>query len=224
MNSITASVDTGLRSYMLKVYNWMAAGLVITGLVAYCMFSAGLAAAMAASPVTLFVVAFSPLAIIVAMWFKPRDAATLGVLFLTLSALMGASLSTIFLTYKLGMIAQAFFATAVGFIGTSLFGYTTKKDLSGFGTFFTIALFGMLGLLIINMFIVSTIFTLAVSFAGVLLFAGLTAYDTQQIKDGYSRGDNSDASAIFGALGLYLDFINMFLYILRIIGIFSNND
>lgn len=224
MNTITSTHDAGLRSYMLGVYNWMTAGLVITGLVAWCMFATGLAAAMASSTVLTLLVAFSPLAIIVAMWFKPRDPAALGVLFLTLSALMGASLSTIFLTYKLGMIAQAFFATAVGFIGCSLVGYTTKKDMSGMATFFLIGLFGLLGLMIVNMFIVSTMFTLAISFAAVLLFAGLTAYDTQQIKNNYLSGGADKSTAIFGALELYLDFINMFLHILRILGIFGSDD
>ena len=224
MTTATMSYDTGLRGYMLKVYNWMIVGLLLTGGVAYGMFTTGLAAAMAASTVTSLVVALSPLAIIVAMWFVPRDPTVHGALFLALAALMGASMSTIFLTYKMGMIAQAFFATAVGFAGTSLFGYTTKINMSGLGTFFLIALFGLLGLMILNIFIVSTMFTLAISFAAVLLFAALTAYDTQKIKDLYRQGYGDDCAAISGALELYLDFIIIFLHILRILRIFGSDD
>lgn len=224
MTTATVSYDTGLRSFMLKVYNWMTVGLVLTGAVAWSMFSTGATAVMLGSTVLTWAVILSPFAAILGMWLLPRDPVVHGALFLGLAAAMGASLSTIFLTYKLGLIAQAFFATAVGFAGTSLFGYTTKMDMSGLGTFFTIALFGMIGLLILNMFIVSSVFTLAVSFAGVLLFAGLTAYDTQKIKNLYTGGYGDDCAAISGALELYLDFVNMFLYILRILGAFSNND
>lgn len=224
MNTITNTYDMGLRNYMLKVYNWMGAGLVITGLVAWGMFTSGLAAAMMGSTFLSIAVALSPLLIILAMGIFAKDPTTHGILFLTLATLMGASLSTIFLTYHLGTIFQAFFATAAGFIGTSLFGYTTKRDMSGLSSFFTIALFGMIGLLIINMFVASTVFTLAVSYLGVLLFAGLTAFDTQKIKNEYLSGYGDESSAIFGALSLYLDFLNMFLFILRILGMSSNND
>ena len=224
MRSTAVSYDSGLRGYMLKVYNWMTAGLLITGGVAYAMFQSGAVLTMLANPILLWGVMLSPFAVLLGMWLGPRDPMVHGALFLTLSALMGASMSTIFLTYKLGVIAQAFFATAAGFAGTSLFGYTTKLDMSGLGSFFTIALFGMIGLLIVNMFIVSSVFMLAISFAGVLLFAGLTAYDTQKIKDLYNQGYGDDCAAISGALELYLDFINMFLYILRILGYFSKSD
>lgn len=224
MTTATVSYDTGLRSFMLKVYNWMTIGLVLTGGVAWTMFKTGATVAMVSSTLLTWAVILSPFAAILGMWLLPRDPMTHGALFLFLAAAMGASLSTIFLTYKLGLIAQAFFATAVGFAGTSLFGYTTKIDMSGLGSFFTIALFGMIGLLVLNMFIVSSAFTLAISFAGVLLFAGLTAYDTQKIKDLYTGGYGDDCAAISGALELYLDFVNMFLYILRILGAFSNND
>jgi FtsH-binding integral membrane protein len=224
MNTITATRDDGLRGYMLKVYNWMSAGLAITGLVAWGMFTTGLAALMATSTLATIVIGLSPLLIIVAMWFVPNDPVVHGALFLTLATLMGMSMSTIFLTYSLGTIFQAFFATAVGFLGASLFGYVTKKDMSVMGTFFTVGLFGLIGLMILNIFIVSTVFTLVVSGLGVLLFAGLTAYDTQKIKDTYTQGYGSDVAAIQGALGLYLDFINMFLHILRILGIFGSDD
>ena len=224
MNTITATRDDGLRGYMLKVYNWMSAGLAVTGLVAWGMFTTGLAALMATSMLATIVIALSPLLVIVAMWFVPNNPVVHGALFLTLATLMGMSMSTIFLTYSLGTIFQAFFATAVGFLGASLFGYVTKKDMSAMGTFFTVGLFGLIGLMILNIFIVSTVFTLVVSGLGVLLFAGLTAYDTQKIKDTYTRGYGSDVAAIQGALGLYLDFINMFLHILRILGIFGSDD
>jgi len=224
MNTITATRDDGLRGYMLKVYNWMSAGLAVTGLVAWGMFTTGLAALMATSMLATIVIALSPLLVIVAMWFVPNNPVVHGALFLTLATLMGMSMSTIFLTYSLGTIFQAFFATAVGFLGASLFGYVTKKDMSAMGTFFTVGLFGLIGLMILNIFIVSTVFTLVVSGLGVLLFAGLTAYDTQKIKDTYTQGYGSDVAAIQGALGLYLDFINMFLHILRILGIFGSDD
>lgn len=224
MNTLTSTYDTGLRSYMLKVYNWMTVGLLLTGAVAWGMFTTGATVAMMASPVLTWLVILSPFACILGMWLLPRDPAVHGILFLILASFMGASMSTIFLTYKLGLIAQAFFATAIGFAGTSLFGYTTKMDMSGLGTFFTIGLFGLLGLMIVNMFIVSSAFSLAISFGAVLLFAGLTAYDTQKIKSLYFQGYGDDVTAISGALELYLDFVNMFLHILRIMAAFSNND
>lgn len=224
MNTITASYDMGLRGFMLKVYNWMTVGLLLTGAVAWGMFTSGATTVMLGSTLLTWAVILAPFAALLGMWILPRDPVVHGALFLFLAAAMGASLSTIFIQYKMGTIALAFFATAVGFAGTSLFGYTTKMDMSGLGTFFLIALFGMIGLLIVNMFIVSTLFTLAVSFIGVLLFAGLTAYDTQKIRDMYRGGYGDDCAAISGALELYLDFVNMFLYILRILGIFSSDD
>lgn len=218
------SYDTGLRSFMLKVYNWMTIGLLVTGGVAWAMFTSGATAVMMGSTILTWAVILAPFAALLGMWVLPRDPMVHGALFLFLAAAFGASTSTIFLTYKLGLIAQAFFATAIGFAGTSLFGYTTKMDMSGLGTFFMIGLFGLIGLMIVNMFIVSSMFSLAISFAAVLLFAGLTAYDTQKIKSLYYQGSNDDLAAISGALELYLDFLNMFLHILRIMGYFSSDD
>jgi FtsH-binding integral membrane protein len=224
MNTIATATNQGLRSYMINVYNWMSAGVALTGAVSWAMVTSGAAAFLAANFWVMLAVTLSPFAIILGMVFARNNPPLAGVLFLALATLMGMSMSTVFLAYKLGTIFTAFFATAIGFLGTSLFGYTTKTDMSGLSTFFTVALFGMIGLMIVNIFFHSTVFTLAISAAGVLLFAGLTAYDTQKIKNEYGQGYGDSVTAIYGALTLYLDFVNMFLFILRILGMAGNND
>lgn len=222
-----AAFDAGLRSYMLSVYNYMISGVLLTGVVAM-LFAQGGANSIAAhvflqGGIARWIVMLAPLGIV--MWLSfgiNRISETAAkALFWAYAALMGASLSTILLVYTGGSVAQAFFATAASFAGLSLFGYTTKKSLSGLGTFFIMGVFGLLIAMVINMFMHSSAMSLLISLVGVVLFAGLTAYDTQRIKSGYFavRGTGyAGKSAIMGALQLYLDFINLFMFLLRFMG------
>ena len=217
-----AGFDAGLRKYMLSIYNYMTSAVLLSGIVAMLMYTSGMAEAMFFSPMR-WVVALSPLAIVFAMSFGQGkfSAATLQLLFWAFAALMGASLSTVFLVYTGPSIAAAFFATAGAFAGLSLFGYTTKKDLSGWGSFLIMGVVGLLIAMIANMFIQSTGLAAAIPFIGVLIFAGLTAYDTQRLKEQYymvAGTDYAGKAVIMGALSLYLDFINMFQFLLAIMG------
>ena len=214
--------DAGLRSYMLSVYNYMASGVLLTGLVALAFFSSGMAEQMLRTPLR-YVIIFAPLVIVIIMSFGQARMSTgkLQALFWAFAVLMGLSMSSIFLVYTGTSIAQTFFAVAAGFMALSLYGYTTKKNLSGFGTFLIMGVVGILVAMIANMFIKSTGLGLAISAIGVLLFAGLTAYDTQKIKSMYAYVAGTDMmgkTAIMGALTLYLDFINMFQFLLSFMG------
>jgi FtsH-binding integral membrane protein len=225
----SAAYDAGLRSYMLSVYNYMTSGVLLTGLVAmffawgnpieaspaYQVFSAG-------GPLA-WIIVLSPLAIVFAMSFgqSRMSTGTMQALYWAFAVLMGLSLSTVFLRYTGTSIAQCFFATAAGFAGLSLWGYTTKRDLSAMGTFLVMGLFGLIIAMVINLFVNSGPLGLVISAAGVLIFAGLTAYDTQKIKSMYAHVAGTPMEgrvAIMGALNLYLDFINMFLFLLRLFG------
>jgi len=215
--------DAGLRKYMLSIYNYMASGVLLTGIVAMLTAQSGLAMTFASGPL-MWIVALSPLAIVFAMSFGAQkfSVGTLQLMFWGFAFLMGLSLSTIFLVYTGGSIAATFFATAGAFAGLSLFGYTTKKDLSGFGRFLIMGVIGILIAMVINIFLRSPALDLAVSILGVLIFAGLTAYDTQRLKTMYDqvRGTSMQSRVvIMGALSLYLNFINMFLFLLRLIGV-----
>ena len=217
------AVDAGLRSYMLSVYNYMASGVLLTGIVALLAFQSGFTASMVTSPLW-FVVALAPLAFILVLSFginKLSTAAMQG-LFWAFAVVMGLSMSTIFIRFGMGSIAQTFFATAAAFAGLSLYGYTTKKDLSGFGTFLIMGVIGIVVAMLLNAFIFqSPAMTLAICVVGVLIFAGLTAYDTQKIKSMYFyvRGtDMMGKTVIMGALNLYLDFVNMFTFLLNLLG------
>ena len=217
-----AARDAGLRSYMLKVYNYMASGVLLTGIVAMLFASSGFAAQVMATPLRWLII-FSPLAFVMIMSFGMNRLSTAALqgLFWAFATVMGLSMSTIFLVFTGTSIAQTFFAVAAAFLGLSLWGYTTKKDLSGFGTFLIMGVVGLFVAMLINLFVQSTAFHLAISAIGVLLFAGLTAYDTQKIKSMYEyvRGtDMMGKVVIMGALNLYLDFINMFLFLLRFMG------
>lgn len=224
--------DAGLRKHMLSIYNYMASGVLLTGIVALLTARSGLAIQFAQGPM-MWLVALSPLAIVFAMSFGQNkfSTSTLGAMFWGFAVLMGLSLSTIFLVYTGGSIAATFFATAGAFAGLSLFGYTTQKDLSGWGSFLIMGVIGILIASVINLFLQSEALMWAVSFIGVLVFAGLTAYDTQRLKAEYLqiqrvKVTNPNAAAAFpmgkmaimGALTLYLDFINMFLFLLRFMG------
>jgi len=224
-----AARDVGLRSYMLSVYNYMASGVLLTGIVAMLFANSSLInlivnpATGQATPL-FWVVLFAPLGLV--MWLNyginRMSAGTAQTLFWAYAALIGVQFSSLFLVYTGASVAQAFFATAAAFLGMSLWGYTTKKDLSGFGTFIIMGVVGLFVALLINLFLRSPGLDLAISSIGVLIFAGLTAYRTQQIKSIYfavaGNGEAMTKTAVLGALTLYIAFINMFLFILRLMG------
>jgi hypothetical protein len=217
-----ATRDAGLRSYMLSVYNYMASGVLLTGIVALGFASSGLAAEVLMTPLRWLII-LAPLGFVMAMNFglNRMKTSTLQVLFWAFAVAMGLSMSSIFLVYTGVSIAQTFFAVAAGFAGLSLWGYTTKRDLSGFGTFLIMGVIGLLVAMLINFFLQSPAMMLAISAIGVLLFAGLTAYDTQRIKSMYAYVAGSEMMGkvvIMGALSLYLDFINMFMFLLQFMG------
>ena len=216
--------DAGLRSYMLSVYNYMASGVLLTGVVALLFVKSGMAQDVMFGPgITKYLIIFAPLAFVMAMSFglNKMSTGTLQMLFWGFATVMGLSMSTIFLVYTGASIAQTFFATAAAFAGLSLWGYTTKKDLSGMGTFLIMGLVGLIVASVINIFMQSGTMALVISFVGVLIFAGLTAYDTQKIKSMYAHVAGTDMmgkTVIMGALSLYLDFVNMFQFLLSFLG------
>ena len=219
--------DEGLRSYMLSVYNYMASGVLLTGIVALLFAKTGWALSMfsptGGASALGWILMLAPLGIVFAMSFGMQRMATstLQLLFWVYAFLMGLSLSTVFYVYTDVSIAQTFFATAAGFAGLSLWGYTTKRDLSGMGTFLIMGLFGLIVAMLLNLFLQSSALDFAISAIGVLLFAGLTAYDTQKIKSMYDHVRGTEMlgkMVVMGALNLYLDFINMFLFLLRLFG------
>ena len=217
-----AARDAGLRSYMLSVYNYMASGVLLTGIVALLFANSGMAAQVMATPLR-WLIMLAPLAFVMVMSFGINriSTGTLQVLFWAFATAMGLSMSTIFLIYTGTSIAQTFFAVSAAFMGLSLYGYTTKKDLSGFGTFLIMGVVGLLVAMVINLFLQSPAMQMAISAIGVLLFAGLTAYDTQKIKAMYAHVAGTDMmgkTVIMGALNLYLDFINMFTFLLSFMG------
>ncbi|SIN82932.1 hypothetical protein SAMN02745824_1946 [Parasphingorhabdus marina DSM 22363] len=216
--------DAGLRSYMLKVYNYMASGVLLTGIVAMLFASSGMAAEImfGGGPLKWLII-LSPLAIVFAMSFGQNKFSTtaLQAMFWGFATLMGLSMSTIFLVYTGTSIAQTFFATSAAFLGLSLYGYTTKKDLSGWGSFLIMGVIGLLVAMVINIFLQSSMMHLVISAIGVLVFAGLTAYDTQRIKSMYAYVAGTDMvgkTVVLSALSLYLDFINMFQFLLSFMG------
>ena len=217
------SIDMGLRAYMLKVYNYMASALALTGVVAM---------ATASSPTMLntifgtplaWVVMLAPLAFMLVLSFgiNKMSVTTAQTVFWAFAAVMGLSMASIFVMYTGTSIARVFFISAGMFAGMSLYGYTTKRDLSGFGSFLMMGLIGLLIAMVVNIFLQSSALHFVISAAGVLIFVGLTAYDTQKIKSIYSEADGSATmtkKVIMGALTLYLDFINLFLMMLRLFG------
>jgi uncharacterized protein len=220
----STAYDAGLRSYMLSVYNYMASGVLLTGIVALLFARSGMAADLIVNGgIMRWVIMLAPLAFILVMSFGLNRMSTfaLQACFWGFATVMGISMSTIFLVYSGASIAQTFFATSAAFMGLSLFGYTTKKDLSGFGTFLIMGVVGLLVASIVNIFMQSGTMALVISFVGVLIFAGLTAYDTQKIKSIYAQVAGTDMmgkTIIMGALNLYLDFVNMFQFLLHFMG------
>ena len=221
-----AAVDEGLRSHMLKVYNYMASGVMLTGIVAMLFANSAFGQNLMINGGLLkLVIVLSPLALILVMNFGLNKLSTtaLQACFWTFAGLMGLSMSTIFLVYTGESIATTFFATAAAFAGLSLVGYTTKKDLSGMGTFLIMGLVGLIVASLANLYFQSSTLSWVVSGVGVLIFAGLTVYDTQMIKNTYLQLRSSNSgfigkAAIMGALTLYLDFINMFQFLLSFMG------
>ena len=218
------SIDAGLRQYMLGVYNYMASGLALTGIVALAVSSSPeLMAAIFGTPLK-WVVMLAPLGLVFFLGARLNEmqATTAKTLFWVYAALMGASLSSIFMVYTGGSITRVFFITSAAFGGLSLYGYTTKRDLSAFGAFLVMGLFGLIIAGLVNMFLQSSALAFVMSVAGVLVFAGLTAWDTQQIRDMYWQGDAGDVAAkksVMGALMLYMDFVNLFLLLLQFFGV-----
>lgn len=219
-----AGYDAGLRKHMLSIYNYMSSGVLLTGIVALLFARSGLAESiMMGGGILSWIIILSPLAIVFGMSFGAAkfSTGTLQMMYWGFATLMGLSMSTIFLVYTGQSIATTFFATAAAFAGLSLFGYTTKKDLSGFGSFLIMGVVGILIAMVINIFLQSTILQMAVSILGVLIFAGLTAYDTQRLKMQYYQLAGTDfagKAVVLGALSLYLDFINMFQFLLSFLG------
>lgn len=232
-----AVYDEGLRAYMNKVYGLMAVGMAITALAAWAI--SGLAVGVApdgtrgltqfghmiyASPLKWAVI-FAPLVVVMLFGAALSRLSVSGAttLFYGFAALMGLSISSIFLIYTPFSIVQTFLVTAIAFAGLSLYGYTTKRDLSGMGTFLIMGVIGLIVAMIVNIFLQSSAMQFAVSVIGVLIFAGLTAYDTQRIKTTYLQLANGDQdflgkSAVMGALQLYLDFLNLFMFLLQFMG------
>ena len=226
-----AEIDEGLRAYMLTVYNYMASALALTGLAAYVTANTPALLSifctvqgnMVAPTMLGYVAMFSPLAFVLVLNFgiNRMKASTTQMVFWGFAVVMGLSLSNILLMYTGASVAKTFFVTSAAFGALSLFGYTTKKNLSGMGSFLIMGLFGLIIASVVNMFLQSGPMDFIISIIGVLIFAGLTAYDTQRIKLMYLESDHSETAskkAIMGALSLYLDFINMFLFLLRFMG------
>ena len=234
--SETHLIDEGLRAYMLQVYNYMASGILITGFVSLILFKLSVITSADGSitgltsignalynSALMWVVMLAPLGIVFYMSFGIRkmSAAKAQGTFWVFAALMGASLSSIFLIYTGASITRVFFITAGTFGAMSIYGYTTKRDLTKLGSFLMMGLFGIIIASIVNMFMKSTMMYYVISIIGVLVFVGLTAYDTQKIKNMYLATDTGEIlgkKAVMGALTLYLDFINLFIMLLRLFG------
>jgi FtsH-binding integral membrane protein len=207
---------------MLSIYNYMASGVLLTGIVALGFASSGMAEQVLATPLR-WLIMLAPLAFVMVISFGINRLSLFAAqaLFWAFAVAMGLSMSAIFLVYTGTSIATTFFATAAAFASLSLWGYTTKKDLSGFGTFLIMGVVGLIIASLINIFLQSSVMNLVISAVGVLLFAGLTAYDTQKIKSMYyyvAGTDFAGKSVVMGALTLYLDFINMFTFLLQFLG------
>ena len=235
----THIIDEGLRAYMLKVYNYMSSGVFLTGIVSLFLFklSGGYNIQVTPMGITgltgfgnavynsalMWVVMLAPLGVVLYMSFGIRkmSAGKAQGTFWVFAALMGASLSSIFLVYTPWSITRVFFITAGTFSAMSLYGYTTKKDLTGWGSFLFMGLIGIIIASIVNIFLKSPMLYYVISCIGVLVFVGLTAYDTQKIKEMYHASDHPEISgkkAVMGALKLYLDFINLFIMLLHLFG------
>ena len=223
VESAASAIDVGLRSHMLRVYNFMGCGLAMTGLVAYFASTSMALMSLLFSTPLYWLVALAPLGVVLFMSFRIEkiQPTTAQALFWAFAALMGLSLSSVFLIYTGTSIATTFFITSSMFLSMSIYGYITDTDLSKMGSILIMGLFGLIIASIVNLFLHNTMFELVISLIGVVIFTGLTAYDTQKIKNQYLESDSAEIGhkkAILGALSLYLDFVNLFLYILRFMG------
>ena len=215
--------DAGLRSHMLRVYNYMCGGLILTGLVAFGISQSPAAISLIFGTPLKWVAFLAPLAFILVLSFgvNRMSFSTLQLVFWTFAGAMGVSMASIFLVYTGTSIAKVFFITAAMFAATSLYGYTTKRDLSKMGSFLFMGLIGLIIAMIVNIFLQSSAMGFAISILGVLIFTGLTAWDTQNIKESYHESLGSELAgkmAIMGAVGLYLNFVNMFQFLLALLG------
>lgn len=225
-NQVIQSVNTAYRILMGKVYLWMTLALAVTGLTSlYVASSPGLVQSIFASRGTFWLLVIAELALvfILSARIMKMSFSTAGIMFALYSVLNGVTMSFIFIAYTSTSIATAFFVTAGMFAAMSFIGFVTKKDLSSFGSFFTMALIGLIIASVVNIFLNSSVMYWIITYVGVLLFVGLTAYDTQKIKQmlieyGDEVNDSTQKLALIGSLSLYLDFINLFLYILRLFG------
>ena len=220
--SVSAQIEAGLRAHMQRVYGYMAGGLALTGIVAYASAVSGFYQAIAATPL-IWLVMLAPLGFVLALSFgiQRMSTETAMALFWIYAAVMGLSLGGIFLVYTGTSIARVFFITAATYGAMSLYGYTTRTDLSRFGSFLLMGLVGIVIASLVNIFIESSALQFAVSIIGVIVFVGLTAYDTQRIKQMYLESDTVEVAgkkAVLGALALYLDFINLFMMLLQLFG------
>lgn len=221
--SAAASFDEGLRRHMLRVFNYMASGVLLSGLVALGVASSpGLSAAIFGTPLK-WVAMFAPLAFVLFFSFRIErmSAPAAQMAFWVFAAVMGVSLASVFLVFTGVSIARTFFIAAAMFGATSLYGYTTRRDLARFGTFLIMGLIGVVIASLVNIFLGSTLLQMVVSIAGVIVFTGLTAWDTQNIKAQYAWSHDHEAQgklAVFGALSLYLNFVNIFQLLLNFTG------
>lgn len=218
----SAEIDMGLRRYMLKVYNFMAAGLGVTGLVAFLAVGTGFYQRIAGTPV-MWLVMLAPFVVVLFLSFRIQKMSlgTAQATFWSYAALMGLSLAGIFLVFTGVSVARVFFISAATFAAMSLYGYTTRRDLSRLGSFLIMGVIGIVLASLVNIFIGSSALQFAISAIGVVLFTGLTAYDTQRIKEiylGHDEVEIQDKKALLGALTLYLDFINLFVMLLNLTG------
>lgn len=223
-NMDTLSLSRLRQAFMTKVYGWMFVGLMFTGITSWYTFDSGLWIQIASNSILFFGLIIAEFALV---WFIAARVATLSVfasgsMFLVYSILNGLTLSVILARYTLESISEIFFLTAAMFLALSIFGFVTKKDLTGVGNFMLMGLFGIIGISIINIFFHSSMMSFIVSVAGVIIFSGLTAYDTQKLKEmaiiETHGGEAAQKTAISGALALYLDFINLFIFLLSLLG------
>jgi uncharacterized protein len=218
----STAVDQGLRAHMLKVYNYMASAVLLTGIVASGFAYSGMAAQVLGTPLK-WVLMFAPLAFIFVLGFRAHKMSlpALQATFWAFATVMGLSMASIFLVFTGSSIASTFFVTAVAFLSLSLYGYTTKRDLTAMGSFLIMGVVGLFVAMILNIFLGSSTLQLVISALGVLIFAGLTAYDTQRIKSEYYHFSGTETLgkiAVMSALNLYLDFVNMFQFLLSFLG------
>ena len=222
VKTATTDIDVGLRNYMIGVYNNMGLGLLVSGVIAYIVGTSPSLTQMVFGGPQAYLFIFAPLVAVLALSFgiEKMSVGTARLAFYGFAAIMGISLSSIFITYQLGSIFQVFLITAVMFGSMSLYGYTTKKDLTSIGSFLIMGLWGLVIASIVNIFMQNSMMQLVIAAIGVVVFTGLTAYDTQKIKEIYyhTEGDTRAKAAIMGALNLYLDFINLMISLLQLLG------